>query len=422
SHAYQLPEEDLAKISSDNDIYVYIQGASSANAYRIDVGAKPAMPDTLYANDWENRIIGVDGTYEWRYCTRTETETETGTEVNYTAATGWISYAEASPDCSGDKAIEVRLKGTAKKPASDGRIFTFTADNDTEDRKYISVNYLSMVKFSTESQDAKRPNYAVNAIDGNAKTYWHTDYAVNIKNTAIDEDGNSKQYEPAYLIIKIDVPRYVSGLEFVQYQYDTRFSIFAKAVKVYVSETGEEGSWELAATREDFEEIDDLKVVHFAESVYGQYVKLEMTALYETNANDGVFTTVSLINLYEDTTKTTSPYGDAMQSLSEIPPSKDAFAGLGGIIDEQGALELGGLPDETGAPRKSNTGLVIALSVVGGVIIAAAVVVFVLYTRGIIKIPDKNNTQEGSQPKASTASSKASTAKPKASATKPKSK
>ena len=133
SHAYKLPESDLNAISTENDIYVYIQGASRDNAYKIDVAARPTMPDTLYANDWENRVIGVDGTYEWRYIT-------TDTEGEYTPTTGWISYSQASPNCSGDRIIEVRLKGTAKKPASDSKIFTFTADTDTAERKYIGIN------------------------------------------------------------------------------------------------------------------------------------------------------------------------------------------------------------------------------------------------------------------------------------------
>ncbi|MBD5391084.1 hypothetical protein HDR67_03675 [bacterium] len=411
SHAYPLSEKELATISTDNDIYVYIVGASPDDAYRIDVAAKPTMPDTLYANDWENRVMGVDGTYEWRYCTSTISETDS--EITYTPTTGWISYAEASPNCSGDKIIEVRLKGTAKKPASDGKIFIFTADTDTAERKYISVNYLSMVEFSTESQDAKRPNYAINAIDGNAKTYWHTDYTVSIKNPGVDEKGENKPYAPAYLIIKLDVPRYISGLEFVQTQYNSNFSIFAKNVTVYVSEDGKK--WKEAGKREGFEEIDDLKVIPFTETVYGQYVKLVMDDLYETNTNDGVFTTVSMINLYEDTTKTLSPTGETMPSLSEIDPSGNVFEGLGEIIDEDKALIIGGEPtDEMETSPKSNTGLWIALSVVGGVVIVAAVVFVVLYKRGIIKFKDKKNTDKASKPKTDTTETKASTAKPKA--------
>ncbi len=435
SHAYQLPEEDLAKISADNDIYVYIVGASPDNAYKIDVAAKPTMPDTLYANDWENRVIGVDGTYEWRYCTGTEVETETGTDITYTPTTGWISYSEASPDCSGDKIIEVRLKGTAKKPASDSKIFTFTADTDTAERKYISVTYLSLEAYSTQSKDTKRPNYAENAIDGNGKTYWHTDYAVDLKKPGTDAQGNSNPYAPAFITIKLDVPRWISGLDFVQYQYDSRFSIFAKNVTVYVSETGEDGSWKVAATREGFEEIDDLKVVLFAEPIYGQYVKLEMTALYETNTLDGTFTTVSLLNIYEDTTKTLSPTGQPMQSLSEITPIKDAFAGLGGIINEEKAMEIGGLPEEFVSP-KSNAGLWVALCLVGIELVLGAITVFVLYKRGLIKITDKNSTDTGrksktdttksevtaTKHKTDTTASKASTTNAKSNAAKPKNK
>lgn len=79
------------------------------------------------------------------------------------------------------------------------------------------------------------------------------------------------------------------------------FSIFAKNVKVLVSEDGE--TWKEAGKRENFEDVDDLKVVYFSESVYGQYVRLVLEDLNETNKSDGVFTTVSMVNLYEDTTK-----------------------------------------------------------------------------------------------------------------------
>ena len=442
SHAYQLSETELSSISADNDIYVYVVGSSPNNAYKIEVGAKPTMPDTLYANDWENRVIGVDGKYEWRYCTSTEIETETGVDINYTPTTGWISYEKASPNCSGDKIIEVRLRGTAKKPASDGRIFAFTADTDTADRKYISVNYLSIVDYSTQPKDKdSRKNYAVNAIDGNAKTYWHTDYDINLKQPGVDEKGNDNPYAPAYLTIKLDTPRWISGLEFVQYQYNASFSIFAKNVTVWVSEDGE--NWKKAATREGFEEIDDLKVVTFSESVYGQYVKLVMDDLYETNVSDGVFTTVSMVNLYEDTTKALSPYGEKMQSLSEITPNRNVFAGLGSIIDEEEALVIGGLPDEdesstsnrlpneTNPPRKSHAGVWIALSVVAVLLIAAGVVVFVLYKRGIIKIKGKEKSEENvdtdsktkpaaTESKANVTKAKAETTEPKANATKAK--
>lgn len=300
SHIYKLSSSELSSISEEKDIYIYIEGASADNAYRIDVSSKPTMPNTLYANDWENKVIGVDNTYEWRYLTAIKNNNESNS-IEYTPASEWVSYSEESPNCSGNKIIEVRIKGTAKKPASDGRIFTFTTDNDTATRKYISVDHLSIEDYSTQSMDPQRPNYATNAIDGNGNTYWHTDYSISIKMAFNGKTKEPVPDEPAYLTIKLDTPRYISALEFVQYQYNTAFSIFAKNVKVYVSKDGK--TWNEAGKRENFEDIDDLKVVHFNESVYGQYVKLVLEDLYETNVNDGVFTTVSMVNLYEDTTK-----------------------------------------------------------------------------------------------------------------------
>ncbi len=439
SQAYQLPDDDLAKVSAANGIYVYIKGASRDNAYKIDLAPPPALPDTLYANDWENRMIGVDTTYEWRYCKKVETETETGVEIAYKPLSNWISYAEASPDCTGEKAIEVRVKATGNKLPSESKVFTFTKDGDTPDKKYISINYLTMEGCSTQSQDAGRPNYAVNAIDGNANTYWHTDYSINIKLSTQGVKNASGKVETVsiprqdpYLIIKLDAPTWLSAMEFSQRQYNSEFSIFAKKVEVFVSVDCV--TWTKAGERRDLENIANLNVVNFGEtdektgellepaSYYGQYVKLVMTERYETNTNDGVFTTVSLINLYEDTTKKVTPSGDAMQSLSSTAPNKDVFAdlNLGEIVDVQGAVDIAGEYVEPSAPGKSNVGAVVAIVIVVVVLLAGAgVTVFVLYKRGIIKIGGNNNADIVSEPKTKAKTPKA-TAKPKASTTAPK--
>ena len=105
-----------------------------------------------------------------------------------------------------------------------------------------------------------------------------------------------------------------------------------------------------------------------------------------------------------------------MPSLSEITPSGNTFEGLGGIISEEEAEILGG---RTEPSSKSYAGLWIALSVVGGVGIAA-VIVFVLYKRGIIKIKGEKNTDKDSKPKASTSESKVSVTNAKPSTTETK--
>lgn len=162
--------------------------------------------------------------------------------------------------------------------------FNFTADTDTATRQYVSVSHLSVVGFSSQSQDAKRPNYAANAIDGNRNTYWHTDFRENIQTT-----GNKP-----YLTIKLDSAIYFSGLELAQFQYSPKINIFVKSIKVSVSVDGK--TWTQVALLENLEAADDLRTISLNESVYAQYIKIEMDT-------DNVFATVSMVNVYEDVTK-----------------------------------------------------------------------------------------------------------------------
>lgn len=270
AHVLQLTAQELASVTEENDIYIQIVGvpATEENYYKIDISSKPAIPTTLYANDYENKILGLDERYEWRY----------------SGETAWTSQSEAEPDCSGQKTVEVRLKATGGNPPSDVKSFAFTPDTDSETRKYVSVSHLSVEGYSSQSKDPKRPNYAQNAIDGNMNTYWHTDYAENVLTS-----GNTP-----YLILKLDTPKYISGVEFVQYQYSPKINIFAKNVKVSVSEDGEH--WTEIATMENLDAIGEPKTIAFDESVRGQYIKIEMDTY-------GIFATVSMVNVYEDATK-----------------------------------------------------------------------------------------------------------------------
>lgn len=269
-HIKKLTPDELASITEENDIYIYIVGLNKVeeNFFKIDITSKPSLPKTLYHNDFENKIMGLDSKFEWKY----------------NNDTNWTAFTDKEPDCSGDKTIEVRIKATGEKPPSDTKSFTFTKDTNTDTRKYIPIKHLSIESYSSQSKDSKRPNYALNSIDGNINTYWHTDYSENILTS-----GNNP-----YLIIKLDEPRYVSGLEFVQNQYNPNINIYAKNVKVLVSK--DLNNWTEAGKLENIEAIDDLKSVHFNQSVYGQYIKLEIDTY-------GIFTTVSMINVYEDTTK-----------------------------------------------------------------------------------------------------------------------
>lgn len=314
-HIHKLTPTELANVTEENDIYVYIVGISDPedNCYKIDISSKPSLPNNLYGNDYENKIIGLNEKFEWRY-------------LNDTV---WTSYAETAPDCSGDKTVEVRIKASGDIPPSDIKAFEFTRDADTETRKYVSVSHLTIEGYSSQSQDPKRPNYAVNAIDGNINTFWHTDYAENVLTS-----GNTP-----YLIIKSDIPRYISGLEFVQNQYNPNINIFAKNVKVLISD--DLNNWTEVGTLEDLEAMDDLKSVHFDQSVYGQYIKIEMETY-------GIFATVSMVNVYEDATK----------------------------IDNSNGGDTSEQPDDGNGPGQpgNNTATVVVLVIVGIAVVAAVII------------------------------------------------
>lgn len=367
-HVHKLEEAEIDVITPENDIYIHIYGVneSDENYYKIDISNKASLPNNLYLNDFENKIIGVDNSFEWRYVN----VDENGQVV---AVSSWKSYSDGTPDCSGNQKVQVRVKASGGKLASDAKLFEFTTDTDSDTRKYITVDHLSIVSYSSQSLDSKRPNYATNAIDGNGKTYWHTSYAESVR-----ESGNTP-----YLIIKLDSPRYISGLEFVQYQYNSGIGIFAKKAKVFVSEDNE--NWTEAGKLEGIMAIDDLKVVQFNESVYGQYVKLVLEELYETNKNDGVFATVSLVNLYEDTTKTESniPGDDDPNTPGDDKPDNPGDDNPSIPGDDNPVISGGGSNgDNSNEPADNNNGAVwIVVSIIVVSTIATAVVSFLLIKR-----------------------------------------
>ena len=348
-HIHKLTAEELEKVTEDNDIYILIVGLADdeSNYYKIDISSKPAVPNTLYANDYENKIFGLDSRFEWRYLN----------------GTSWTAYSQAEPDCSGNKTVEVRIKASGDNPPSDVRSFDFTDDIDSEKRKYVSVSHMSIESFSSQSTDSKRPNYAVNAIDGNVNTFWHTDYGENVVTS-----GNMP-----YLVIKLDAPKYLSGLDFIQYQYSSKINIFAKNVKISVSEDGQ--NWTTASVLENLEAIGEPKVVTFEDSIYGQYVKIEMTETY------GIFATLSMVNLYEDATKNKTPDTPDNPDVPDTPniPDNPDNPGNSGKPDDGSNTDN---PNGGNSKPADNNVIKIVIPVVIGVVaVAAAVAVVIVLKR-----------------------------------------
>ncbi|MDE6355954.1 MAG: NPCBM/NEW2 domain-containing protein [Clostridia bacterium] len=300
AHSYQLSPEEIAQITADNDIKIFIDGMpQNKPAYTIDI-QEGVLPDYLYANDLENRVIGVDLTFEWR-----NNESEE-----------WTSYAKASPNNTGDKTLFVRAGATKNRLPSESRMFTFTADNQPLTRRYVSVSHLSIEDYSTQSVDSKRPFYAPNAIDGNANTLWHTDFRENVLNLG----------KKPFITIKLDKPRYISAVEFKQLKYKPDDPDSIKAAKVYVSEDKE--NWTEAGKIENCPlNSQDLQIIDFSKCVYGQYVKLEFDTY-------NMFASLSMVNIFQDLTVDQRPTAGVAYSTTK-PTNQDVVARLLNVSSDE---------------------------------------------------------------------------------------
>ncbi len=263
----ELTQAQIESITSQNDIIIKFMGLDYTFTVDITDGK---LPSNLYPNDWENRVIAATDNMEWRI---------QGTE-------GWTSFSEQLPDLTGNKTVEVRTGFTGLKVPSASETYTFTADNQPDTAKYIPIEHLSIHSYSTQSIDSGRPFYAPNAIDGNMKTLWHTDFRYDVRQNSVKP----------FVTIKLDEPRNISALEFAQIKYKSNDPDYIKDAIVYVSADGE--NWAEAGRIEGCTQENKLRRIDFDQSVYGQYVKLEMVTY-------NMFASLAMVNLYEDTTAKT---------------------------------------------------------------------------------------------------------------------
>ena len=183
-HKETLSEEQINSLTTENGIYVHVIGTGyeEENLYKIEI-QEQKNSDLLYANDLENRVVGVDLTTQWRYSDGEK----------------WTSYSEESPDLTGDKSVQIRQPATGTMLASQPVTYTFTENKEPNTRAYVPVSHLSIEKVSTE--EPGHNGAASNAIDGNYNTRYHSNW--------------SGQDTERYMIIKVDVPIYLSAVEFV---------------------------------------------------------------------------------------------------------------------------------------------------------------------------------------------------------------
>ncbi|MDE5830650.1 MAG: discoidin domain-containing protein, partial [Clostridia bacterium] len=279
-----LTEAEINAMTAQNDLKIrFIKAKNAPAEITIDILPAPAMPNNLYGNDLENKVIGYTDAMEWRIV---------GTDK-------WTSYSVEQPKLLGDYSIEVRIAAKGTTLHSAAQTFTFTKDTQDLHNKYVSVDHLKVIDYSSQNVRSGRGEfeYAANAIDGNKNTMWHTD------RVAITDDR--------FIVLELDSPRFLTQVDVIgkeNYEWGT-----IKQGVVYVSVDGV--NWTEAATVSDpkLETKDEVKqhnekTFKFKEPIYAKYIKVQSKESHDYINGDlnGVprdhFINVTMINVYEDAT------------------------------------------------------------------------------------------------------------------------
>ena len=266
-HMVQLTDEEISSITAEKDIRVHIIGVdySNENIFIIDIQDSLGLPLNLYANDLENKLVGATNYMQWRYENSNE----------------WTSFSIEEPDLTEDKTIIVRVGATGLYLAGDTtETYTFTKDTLPDTNKYVPIKHLSIHYVSSEQTGS---DDAINCIDGNINTIWHTSH------NASDSDRT--------IILKLDEPIYLSSFQYVPRQFGTNGRV--KNAILYVSMDGI--NWTAVGNATNWENNANSKTIELEEATKTQYVKFVTTENWGDGRN---FASAAMFNLFEDITKT----------------------------------------------------------------------------------------------------------------------
>ncbi|MCI9177468.1 MAG: hypothetical protein HFJ28_02575 [Clostridia bacterium] len=295
-HSVQLTPEEIASINVNDDIKIHISGLpmTDTNIYTIDITKRTFPSGVVSINDEENRILNATSDMEWTLDPNGE----------------WNSFASTNPVFNGDKRVYVRVTAAGTQVASDPVYFTFKENNSDDTKWYIQSKNLKVVEVNATGAG----NFN-NILDGNINTYWRSKAGL----------------FPAYVTIKIDEPRYISGLDFIPDKSAVNIVKvpygIAKKLNIYVSMDGI--NWELAASKDNLGENVSLKHIDFPEPKKALYVKVECESIYppmDAATKYKVFT-VSVIKLYENVIVNETPRAEVNYNIT-TPTNKDVTAEL----------------------------------------------------------------------------------------------
>lgn len=287
-----LTSSEIASITPENDIIISMDGTPITYTIPINKGT---LSSTLYGNDLENRVVGVNLTYEWRN----------------SESAAWTSYRDASPDNTGNKTLQVRVGYTGNNTPSDIGTFIFTEDNQPNTRKYVPVSHLSIHAVSSEA--TSNQGSAAFAIDANYNTRWHSAW-----------NGSDTE---RFIVIKLDRPINLSAIEFVPAGGGNGKIIDGT---IYGSDDGE--NWQELVKQTDMrfpnntdtvvQAIEHTKTFEISEPKQVQYVKI-----VANRATNGNWFAARAFNFYQDITKEVHPTAGVAYSKTD-PTTENIVARL----------------------------------------------------------------------------------------------
>ena len=276
-HVIALTEEQIAGITTENDIKLKLSGTSQE--YTIDIlTGERVTTDIVTKNDDENTLVGKIANLQYSL-----DEGET-----------WKDYT-SDITFEGDQVVKVRYKAHGRYLDGAMDQFTFHEDTNPDTIKYIPVKHISFVS-AGESQSGQP---AKNMIDASPFTTWHTKYG---------QVADDKSF-----VVSFDTVRYLSQISYDPAGTNGR----VKTVAVYTSLNGED--WVLAGQSSVWGNNTSRKTLTLEESSLAKYVKIVATATYGNGSEPAdKYVSGTRYNYYEDPTKI---YEEEMPVIKYSPDS-----------------------------------------------------------------------------------------------------
>ena len=294
NHVITLTEQERSRITAENDIQVGLIGTDEVFVIDIKQG-ETVLASKIYNNDYENLLIGAIDNLQF----------------SLDDGATWCDYVgglENGIRIEGHQVVKVRYKAHSVYLQGPEEQFTFKEDTDTETRKYVQLKHVTMEAYSTQ-QSTNKDHAAVNFIDGNYNTAWHTKYGVT------DPDK--------FYTVSFDKVRYITSLE---YTPGGSSNGRLKSADVYTSLDG--NTWTKSGSVTNLQNNANVKIINLDAPTACKYVKLVATETHGNSSGEtNMYFSGRMLNFFEDATKVYVAQPTIEYSTTE-PTNQDVTAKL----------------------------------------------------------------------------------------------